>query len=446
MKLTSKWGWAFWLVAMLPLSGYLGTQMFVQPQKPDFLIGQTTHGHHQIELECTVCHQTPFGGKEVLQEACVSCHAAELKVAQDSHPKTKFTDPRNVDRLEKVDARYCVACHAEHNEDITRPMGVTMPTDYCFHCHQDIAEDRASHEGMAFDTFASSGCHNFHDNRALYEDFLVANAHSEWLLDTPASSEINVRSYVKFLGQLPEQAPHNQIPEHMAESATTYHSDWAGSAHQRSNVGCNSCHGEASDWQARPAEQVCMNCHQQEVETFKRGKHGMRLAQNLSPMTPAQSMNSHGKLAFKSANLDQTLTCNTCHNPHSVNRQEASVASCLSCHDDKHSLAFENSPHGKLWQAFLKDELPEAQAVSCATCHLPRIEVEQFNETFTLVQHNQNDTLRPNEKMIRPVCMDCHGLTFAIDALADETLIVNNFAGQPGRHIESVDLALKRVR
>ena len=62
-----------------------------------------------------------------------------------------------------------------------------------------------------------------------------------------------------------------------------------------------------------------------------------------------------------------------------------------------------------------------------------------------LTNHNQNDTLRPNEKMIRATCMSCHGLGFAIDALADPALIANNFSGQPMRHVESIDWALKRV-
>ena len=46
--------------------------------------------------------------------------------------------------------------------------------------------------------------------------------------------------------------------------------------------------------------------------------------------------------------------------------------------------------------------------------------VERRGTIFT--SHNQNDGLRSNEKMIRPVCLDCHGLGFAIDALADDDL------------------------
>ena len=67
----------------------------------------------------------------------------------------------------------CVTCHVEHRPEITLPMGVTLAADFCAHCHQDIAKDRPSHKGMAFNTCNSAGCHKFHDNRALYEDFLA---------------------------------------------------------------------------------------------------------------------------------------------------------------------------------------------------------------------------------------------------------------------------------
>jgi hypothetical protein len=86
--------------------------------------------------------------------------------------------------------------------------------------------------------------------------------------------------------------------------------------------------------------------------------------------------------------------------------------------------------------------------VSCASCHLPRIEhsYEEQEVRQIYAQHNQNDALRPNEKMIRPVCMSCHGLSFAIDALADVQLIQNNFTGAPERHVLSIDMAMQRRR
>ena len=88
--------------------------------------------------------------------------------------------------------------------------------------------------------------------------------------------------------------------------------------------------------------------------------------------------------------------------------------------------------------------MPEGSGVSCATCHMPRVALD-VNDWLrrTVVQHNQNATLTPNEKMIRPACMNCHGLGFSINSLADEHLIQNNFSTKPAIHIESIDMARK---
>ncbi|MNF16326.1 hypothetical protein D3C80_2193010 [compost metagenome] len=46
--------------------------------------------------------------------------------------------------------------------------------------------------------------------------------------------------------------------------------------------------------------------------------------------------------------------------------------------------------------------------------------------------------------MIRTTCISCHGLGFSIDALADKTLIDNNFKGMPARHVKSIDMAVAK--
>jgi hypothetical protein len=123
--------------------------------------------------------------------------------------------------------------------------------------------------------------------------------------------------------------------------------------------------------------------------------------------------------------------------------QFSRTEACLNCHSDEHSLSFKDSPHGQLQLKADQGELPQQAAVSCATCHLPT--VEKGKDDF-FVNHNQNDNLRPNEKMIRSVCMQCHNLEFSIDALADKALIENNFSHPPTEHIPSIDWALKREK
>lgn len=424
--------WTAWLLTTLVLSLWLGRQLFLEQRKDAFLIGQTSAGHHQIELACEACHLSPFGGRDVLQQACVDCHGEELLAAQDSHPRSKFTDPRNAERLAMLDARQCVSCHREHDAERTRAMGVTLAQDFCFHCHQDIGRERASHAALGFESCASAGCHNYHDNRALYEDFLSANAGAPWLL--PRDTLLAAGLPAPPRADLPASAL-PALPEGLQADPALVQ-EWRDSAHGRGDVDCAACHGAGDAWRDSPDHTRCGDCHGGQLATFLEGRHGMRLAQGLSAMTPALSLAGHGGLAFRDDAQQRALDCGACHDPHSTDRRRAAADACLGCHDDSHSRAFPASPHGRLWAQ------GGAAGVSCAGCHLPRI----AEGGRTLVQHNQNANLRPNEKMIREVCMDCHSLAFSLDALADRSLIDRNFSGRPSAHIQSIEMALKRRR
>jgi len=429
--------WTSWVLLTTVLAGYFAYTMVVAEDKTDVLIGEASHGHFQIELACGSCHTDAFGGEEVIQEACVDCHQQDLKRGHDSHPMKKFTDPRNADRLEILDARMCITCHTEHQKEQTRAMGVTIPEDYCFHCHQDVLEERESHKDLAFDSCASAGCHNYHDNRALYERFLVENASGPWLkamAKITGGNAAEVGAQKSLSTQTENVSPVGPAPsfEH-----------WDGFAHHDNGVGCVACHmsdaATSDDWVAQPNPKQCASCHEVETQAYLESKHGMRLAQNLSPVTPAQS-----ELDFAEEALDQGHHCTSCHNNNAPEPLFSSVGACLGCHQDDHSSAFMDSPHGILAQRATQSEISKEEAVTCATCHLPVVENEQHGELLRSVQHNQNDTLRPNEKMIRPVCMSCHSLAFSIDALADEQLIENNFSGLPANHVPSIDWAVER--
>lgn len=432
-----KWLWSSWIILSLGLVGYYGYTFFQAENKQSLLIGDTSYGHYQIELACAACHTDAFGGQESIQKACVGCHAEELETAHDSHPKKKFTDPRNANLLAVLDARYCVSCHTEHQEEQTHPMGLTLPEDYCFHCHQDIGEDRESHKDLAFDSCASAGCHNYHDNRALYEDFLVENHQGAWFKELARITAPNAAARLAP-ARIPKVQP--EYPQQVAQHPDI-HAEWSASSHGEAGVTCGGCHSDATTqtWVEKPGIEQCQTCHVNEAESYQAGKHGMRLAQSLPAISPAES-----RLPFKEQSLSLHQGCNSCHSAHKTDTQFAAAQACLGCHNDSHSLAFEASPHGKLLNAAIAGTLPAEQAVSCATCHMPREEKNLMGQKVVQVNHNQNDNLRPNEKMIRPVCMQCHNLGFAIDALADPALIENNFNGKPAQHIPSIDWALRR--
>lgn len=446
--------WRLWLGLMIILIGYFSYTISNGDNKRVFMPGDLTGGHHQIGIACDACHGESFSDKDDIQKKCITCHGEQRKKPFDSHPRAKFTDPRNADRLENINATYCVTCHLEHQPALADKTGVTQPEDFCIHCHEDIAKDRPSHKDMEFETCASSGCHNYHNNRALYTDFLVKHMNEPEVLDKALVPE---REFANVLDEIISY-PHDRFPVQklslkdidapatvLVKMDAKIKHDWSNTAHAKSGANCTACHlqtaknNELSEWVNKPDHSSCEQCHDIEVKHFKQGKHGMRLNQSLPPMTPAQA-----RLPMKADANNKELNCNSCHQAHEFDLQTASVDSCLSCHDDKHSLAYKDSTHYELWQKEQSGELPKGSGVSCATCHMPRVSIDVSDWLRrTVVQHNQNATLVPNEKMIRPACMNCHGLEFSIDSLADELLIQNNFNGKPSVHIESIDMAKK---
>lgn len=418
-------------------------KLFVAEDKSDFLIGEATYGHYQIEMACSTCHTDAFGGKEVLQNACVQCHAEDLDAGHDSHPKKKFTDPRNADRVAILDARYCVSCHTEHQHEQTRAMGVTLPNDYCYHCHVDVGEERESHKDLPFDSCASAGCHNFHDNRALYEEFLVQNADQAWLFEIAKLPTANAASQKIPANTTALNLTDKNNPTQYANADIEH--EWAQSSHAATGVNCMDCHSNKNDntWIVSPGLAQCQSCHSNEALTFTEGKHGMRLAKTVSkPMHAISPAESH--MNFHEEALQKHQSCTACHGAHSFDREFAAMEACLGCHNDDHSLAFKDSAHGEMWNHTIKNADDTSQLVSCASCHMPRMLSGKSESPTVSINHNQNFNLRPNEKMIRSVCTHCHGLSFAINSLADPVLIRNNFNGQPSVEIPSIEWALKR--
>ena len=160
----------------------------------------------------------------------------------------------------------------------------------------------------------------------------------------------------------------------------------------------------------------------------------------MTPMAPA-----HSRLPMNPESFSKTMGCSSCHDAHAIDVRQAAVESCLSCHADEHSAAYRESPHFRLWMSEASGDGKPGSGVSCASSHLPRESRRVSGSERVVVQHNPNANLRPNEKMIREVCMHCHSLAFSIDALADTELIRRNFSGRPSRHVPSIDMAISRT-
>jgi hypothetical protein len=413
--------------------GYYGAP-FALPRadKRPLLPGATSPGHRLIESACSECH-TPFGGVD--SDACRRCHEPALTNAEDSHPESKFVDPRNADRAFKLDARSCVTCHREHEPRRTREGGVTLPADFCRACHEDVGRERASHASFEFSTCASTGCHRFHDNRNTYESFLAKHLHEPEVLPDP---RVPVRPAPKESARVEPDPPAGVTAEPPLVAA------WKKSAHARAGVACTPCHGVEDAgmlvWKDRPGGASCKSCHASEQEGYTHGKHGMRDAVGLSPLTPDMAL-----LPMRADARDKALSCDACHGAHDYDTRRAAVEACLGCHDDQHSRAYTASRHYLLWQRELRGEGAPGTGVSCATCHMPRVAVRTHGVDVVRVEHDQSDNLRPVDKMVRSVCLSCHGLGFAVDALADRALAARNFNGRPAAHVASSSMVEGRT-
>jgi len=214
---------------------------------------------------------------------------------------------------------------------------------------------------------------------------------------------------------------------------------WEVSAHALNDVNCASCHQseETKAFVANPNYESCQSCHENSVDTFLLGKHGIRLLEGMEPLTP-----SIAQIPMKHDAFDKQMTCNACHNVHTVNTMKASVDSCLTCHNDNHSLNYENSKHAQV--VFAKQASlprPGDDMVTCATCHLPRTGQKKGDGTALVkVNHNNTYTLKPRNRMVGEVCMNCHGVEYSYNSIFDDELVEANFDRPPTLEHQSFEL------
>ncbi|MEM8722755.1 MAG: cytochrome c3 family protein [Cyanobacteria bacterium P01_G01_bin.39] len=208
---------------------------------------------------------------------------------------------------------------------------------------------------------------------------------------------------------------------------------WQNSAHALAEVNCSSCHQQEDTkaFIAQPTSESCRSCHEQSVDTFLLGKHGIRTLEGLSPLTPAMA-----HLPMKESSFERQLDCNSCHNVHTVDTYQAAVDSCLTCHNDNHSLNYKNSPHAQVFRQIGTLPRPNAESVTCATCHLPR----EAHGDEVLVNHNNTYTLKPRDRMVKEVCMNCHGVEHAYNSIFDDELVEANFARPPNEQMRTFEL------
>ncbi|MDZ7373615.1 MAG: multiheme c-type cytochrome [candidate division KSB1 bacterium] len=178
--------------------------------------------------------------------------------------------------------------------------------------------------------------------------------------------------------------------------------DWQVSRHAQSGVTCEICHSaehRSVDDAAKaklPTPEVCANCHPEQVEQFRRGKHALAwTAMEAMPATHYQPMEltvgvkgcgGCHKIGLKSEAKIRELkgqgfqhgvaSCDACHTRHSFSVAEAKEPeACATCHmgfDHPQWEMYSTSKHGIRYQLRRAGKLPpDAAAPTCQTCHMP---------------------------------------------------------------------------
>ncbi len=178
--------------------------------------------------------------------------------------------------------------------------------------------------------------------------------------------------------------------------------DWSVSKHAENDVTCSACHGDKHHSKKDvakvrlPDEHVCAECHEEQFNQFKRGKHnygwttlnalpvthlepdelmeggkGCGGCHNMGIKSPAQRAEMH-----KRGYRYQNNSCDECHTRHTFSKKEAlDPKACQQCHmgyDHPQWEMWSSSKHGTRWFVRARGHLPKgAQAPTCQDCHLP---------------------------------------------------------------------------
>lgn len=178
--------------------------------------------------------------------------------------------------------------------------------------------------------------------------------------------------------------------------------DWKMSKHSENDVTCSTCHGsehkskKTVDLVKMPDESICAECHEEQVEQFKKGKHSLGWSSmkalpvtalepeelidggkgcggchNMGVKTEEQKKELRGK-----GYIYNNSSCDECHTRHTFSKKEAQEPkTCARCHlgfDHPQWEMYETSKHGTRYHAREGGRLPqEAPAPTCQFCHLP---------------------------------------------------------------------------
>ena len=177
--------------------------------------------------------------------------------------------------------------------------------------------------------------------------------------------------------------------------------DWKLSRHSKEDVDCSDCHGdkhmskEDVNLAEIPTPETCSDCHEDQVNQFKAGKHAFAWAAmkamptiHWQPMALIEGKKGCGgchKIGLKSKEEIENLkkqgysygiaSCDACHTRHLFSVKEAKQPqACQTCHmgfDHPQWEMYSASKHGVRYLLKQQGLLPkDAAAPTCQTCHM----------------------------------------------------------------------------
>ena len=175
------------------------------------------------------------------------------------------------------------------------------------------------------------------------------------------------------------------------------HAAWEGSAHDRRNLSCATCHSVHSPKSAerqlvKPTQtQLCATCHRLQVTKTERAVAHMPVREG--KMSCSSCHNPHGSIAnVKALRVGNSLneSCTSCHAEmrgpmlfdHTPVREN-----CATCHD----------PHGSSFDRMLNVRMP----MLCQRCHV-------VTKHPSSVYDNAAITTNKSNRMFGRSCVNCH--------------------------------------
>ena len=205
---------------------------------------------------------------------------------------------------------------------------------------------------------------------------------------------------IVMVGQTAEEKKPNCVACHTKVTPGIV-SDWKQSAHADSDVACMVCHGDEHTSPKNvakvriPTPETCADCHEEQVDQFKEGKHALGWKSmkamptaHWQPMALMDGMKGCGgchKIGLKTEEEIKALkkdgagfgvaSCDACHTRHLFTAEEArQPQACRTCHmgfDHPQWEMYSSSKHGVRHALKQIGTLPaSAAAPTCQDCHL----------------------------------------------------------------------------